>query len=106
MTQQFKFGDHVRFKDEENPVFGVVLEEAKIHDQVTVQFICDEEAAVVYANDLEFIPHPDTARLDWMILRDYPDDMSAEDKAFVLQIERDNIDTFLRLNAEQQGVAA
>lgn len=106
MTQQFKFGDHVRFKDEENPVFGVVLEEAKIHDQVTVQFICDEEASVVYANDLEFIPHPDTARLDWMILRDYPDDMSAEDKAFVLQTERDNIDTFLRLDAEQQGAAA
>ena len=105
MTQQFKFGDHVRFKDEENPVFGVVLEEAKIHDQVTVQFICDEEAAVVYANDLEFIPHPDTARLDWMILRDYPDDMSAEDKAFVLQTERENIDTFLRLDAEQ-GAAA
>lgn len=105
MTQQFKFGDHVRFKDEENPVFGVVLEEAKIHDQVTVQFICDEEASVVYANDLEFIPHPDTARLDWMILRDYPDDMSAEDKAFVLQTERENIDTFLRLDAEQ-GAAA
>ena len=105
MTQQFKFGDHVRFKDEENPVFGVVLEEAKIHDQVTVQFICDEEASVVYANDLEFTPHPDTARLDWMILRDYPDDMSAEDKAFVLQTERENIDTFLRLDAEQ-GAAA
>lgn len=105
MKQRFEFGDHVRFKDEENPVFGVVLEEAKIHDQVTVQFICDEEASVVYANDLEFIPHPDTARLDWMILRDYPDDMSAEDKAFVLQIERENIDTFLRLDAEQ-GAAA
>ena len=105
MKQRFEFGDHVRFKDEENPVFGVVLEEAKIHDQVTVQFICDEEASVVYANDLEFIPYPDTARLDWMILRDYPDDMSAEDKAFVLQIERENIDTFLRLDAEQ-GAAA
>ena len=106
MIRQFKFGDCVRFKDEENPVFGVILEEANIYDQVTVQFICDEEAAVVYANDLEFIPHPDTARLDWMILRDYPGDMTAEDKAFVLQIERDNIDTFLRLDAEQQGAAA
>ena len=105
MTQQFKFGDHVRFKDEENPVFGVILEEANIYDQVTVQFICDEEVAFVYANDLEFIPHPDTARLDWMILRDYPDDMSTEDRAFTLQAERDNIDTFLRLDAEQ-GAAA
>ena len=105
MIRQFKFGDCVRFKDEENPVFGVVLEEANIYDQVTVQFICDEEAAVVYANDLEFIPHPDTARLDWMILRDYPDDMSTEDRVFALQAERDNIDTFLRLDAEQ-GAAA
>ena len=105
MIRQFKFGDCVRFKDEENPVFGVILEEANIYDQVTVQFICDEEAAVVYANDLEFIPHPDTARLDWMILRDYPGDMTAEDKAFTLQTERENIDIFLRLAAEQ-GAAA
>ena len=105
MTRQFKFGDHVRFKDEENPVFGVILEEANIYDRVTVQFICDEEVAFVYANDLEFIPHPDTARLDWMILRDYPDDMSTEDRVFALQAERDNIDTFLRLDAEQ-GAAA
>ena len=105
MTQKIKFGDMVRFKDEENPVFGVVLEEAKIHDQVTVQFICDEEASVVYANDLEFIPHPDTARLDWMILRDYTDDMSTEDRVFALQAERDNIDTFLRLAAEQGATA-
>ncbi|OAM21652.1 hypothetical protein A7P89_07460 [Eikenella corrodens] len=105
MTQKIKFGDMVRFKDEENPVFGVVLEEAKIHDQVTVQFICDEEAAVVYANDLEFIPHPDTARLDWMILRDYPGDMSAEDRAFTLQAERENIDTYIRLAAEQGATA-
>ena len=40
-----------------------------------------------------------------MILRDYPDDMSTEDKAFVLQAERDNIDTFLRLDAEQGAEA-
>ena len=106
MTQQFKFGDHVRFKDAENQVFGVVLEEANVHDQVTVQFIYDEEVAFVYATDLEFIPHPDTARLDWMILRDYPDDMSTEDRVFALQAERNNIDTFLRLDAEQQGAAA
>ena len=103
--RQFKFGDCVRFKDEENPVFGVILEEANIYDQVTVQFICDEEAAVVYANDLEFIPHPDTTRLDWMILRDYPDDMSAEDRAFTLQAERDNIDAYIRLAAEQGATA-
>ena len=106
MTQQFKFGDHVRFKDAENQVFGVVLEEANVHDQVTVQFIYDEEVAFVYATDLEFIPNPDTIRLDWMILRDYPGDMNTEDRVFILQTERENIDTFIRLDAEQQGAAA
>nr|DAR01200.1 MAG TPA: hypothetical protein [Caudoviricetes sp.] len=105
MKRRFEFGDHVRFKDEENPVFGVILEEANIYDQVTVQFICDEEAAVVYANDLEFIPHPDTARLDWMILRDYPGDMNDEDRVFTLQTEREDIDTFIRLDAEQGAEA-
>lgn len=105
MKRRFEFGDHVRFKDEENPVFGVILEEANIYDQVTVQFICDEEAAVVYANDLEFIPHPDSARLDWMILREHADDLCTEDKAFVLQTYRENIDTFIRLAAEQGATA-
>ena len=105
MTQQFKFGDHVRFKDAENQVFGVVLEEANVHDQVTVQFIYDEEVAFVYATDLEFIPHPDTARLDWMILRGYPDDMSAEEREFVLRVVREHIDAYIRLAAEQGATA-
>lgn len=105
MTQQFKFGDHVRFKDAENQVFGVVLEEANVHDQVTVQFIYDEEVAFVYATDLEFIPNPDTIRLDWMILRDYPGDMNTEDRVFTLQAERENIDTYIRLAAEQGATA-
>lgn len=105
MTQQFKFGDHVRFKDAENQVFGVVLEEANVHDQVTVQFIYDEEVAFVYATDLEFIPNPDTIRLDWMILRDYPGDMSAEEREFALGAVRELIDVYIRLAAEQ-GAAA
>ena len=105
MKRRFEFGDHVRFKDEENPVFGVVLEEANTRDEVTVQFISEEKAELVYSDDLELVIHPDTARLDWMILRDYPGDMSAEDRVFALQAERDNIDTFLRLDAEQ-GAAA
>lgn len=105
MKRRFEFGDHVRFKDAENQVFGVVLEEANVHDQVTVQFIYDEEVAFVYATDLEFIPNPDTIRLDWMILRDYPGDMNDEDRAFTLQTEREDIDTFIRLDAEQGAEA-
>ena len=105
MKACFKFGDHVRFKDVENPVFGVVLEEANTRDEVTVQFISEEKTELVYSDDLELVIHPDTARLDWMILRDYPDDMNDEDRAFTLQTEREDIDTFIRLDAEQ-GAAA
>lgn len=101
MTQQFKFGDHVRFKDAENQVFGVVLEEANTRDEVTVQFISEEKAELVYSDDLELVIHPDTTRLDWMIMLDYPGDMSTEDKAFTLQAERENIDAYIRLAAEQ-----
>ena len=101
MIRQFKFGDCVRFKDEENPVFGVVLEEANTRDEVTVQFISEEKAELVYSDDLELVIHPDTTRLDWMIMLDYPGDMSTEDKAFTLQAERENIDAYIRLAAEQ-----
>ena len=101
MKRRFEFGDHVRFKDEENPVFGVVLEEANTRDEVTVQFISEEKAELVYSDDLELVIHPDTTRLDWMIMLDYPGDMSTEDKAFTLQAERENIDAYIRLAAEQ-----
>ena len=67
MTQQFKFGDHVRYKDHENPVFGVVLEEANPgNGLITVQFIDDAEPELVGSEDLEHVPHPDTVRLDWL----------------------------------------
>lgn len=105
MKTCFKFGDHVRFKDVENPVFGVVLEEANTRDEVTVQFISEEKTKLVYSDDLELVIHPDTARLDWMILRDYPGDMNDEDRAFTLQTEREDIDTFIRLDAEQGAEA-
>ena len=68
MTQQFKFGDRVRYKDNENPVFGVVLEEANPgNGLITVQFIDNAEPELVGIDDLEHIPYPDTARLDWLI---------------------------------------
>lgn len=68
MTRQFKFGDHVRYKDNENPVFGVVLEEANPgNGLITVQFIDGAEPELVSIDDLERIPYPDTARLDWLI---------------------------------------
>ena len=67
MTQQFKFGDRVRYKDNENPVFGVVLEEENPgNGLITVQFIDDAEPELVGSEDLEHVPHPDTERLDWL----------------------------------------
>ena len=71
MTQQFKFGDHVRYKDNENPVFGVVLEEANQgNGLITVQFIDNAEPKLVGSDDLECVPHPDTVRLDWLAKND------------------------------------
>ena len=71
MTQQFKFGDHVRYKDNENPVFGVVLEEANPgNGLITVQFIDDAEPELVGSEDLEYVPYPDTERIDWLAAQD------------------------------------
>lgn len=67
MTQQFKFGDLVRYKDNENPVLGVVLEEENPgNGLITVQFIDDAEPELVGSEDLEHVPHPDTERLDFV----------------------------------------
>lgn len=104
MTRQFQFGDKVRCFPTPTSV-GVVLSAVDEYGYVNVMFDDALEVEDFPASGLEFVPNPDTARLDWMILRDYPDDMSAEDKAFALQAERENIDTFLRLAAEQ-GAAA
>ena len=102
MTQQFKFGDRVRYKDEENPVLGVVLEEANPgNGLITVQFIDDAEPELVGIDDLEHIPHPDTVRLDW--LSDYENkiDISilceqCEENGYNL---RDAIDTAMKIQA-------
>ena len=108
MTQQFNVGDIVRFKPSRQ--IGVVTEFT--NERMVVDFFLDDEEGYVPKSFLDCFellraanPNPDTTRLDWMILRDYPSDMSTEDRAFTLQAERDNIDNFLRLDAEQ-GAAA
>lgn len=104
MTQRIKFGDMVRFRDGVEAVVldcdGTTMKVGYRGDGYDYFKVAD------IGNGIELIPNLETQRLDWMILCDYPDDMSAEDKAFVLQIERDNIDTFLQLDAEQQGAEA
>ena len=54
---------------------------------------------------IELIPNLETQRLDWMILRGYPDDMSAEEREFVLRVVREHIDAYIRLAAEQGATA-
>lgn len=55
--------------------------------------------------DIELIANSETRRLDWMILRGYPDDMSAEEREFVLRVVREHIDAYIRLAAEQGATA-
>lgn len=108
MTMKFNVGDIVRFKP--TGQIGVV---DKIDDRLMqVDFCADGEDGYsppsfwdCYELLRAAVPNPDSARLDWMILRDYPDDMSTEDRVFTLQAERENIDTFIRL-ATEQGAAA
>ncbi|OAM37618.1 hypothetical protein A7P98_00215 [Eikenella sp. NML080894] len=103
MTQRIKFGDMVRFHDGVEAVVlecnGTTMKVGYRGDGYDYFKVAD------IGKGIELIANLETQRLDWMILRDYPDDMSAEDKAFALQTERENIDTFLRLDAEQ-GAAA
>ncbi len=98
MTQQFKFGDHVRYKDHENPVFGVVLEEANTgNGLITVQFIDDAEPELVGSEDLEYVPHPDTVRLNYLLFNEYAYLIGRYGKRY--GIGRDEIDDDMRTQA-------
>lgn len=100
MTQQFKFGDHVRYKDNENPVFGVVLEEANPgNGLITVQFIDDAEPELVGSDDLERIPHPDTVRLHYLLSNEYAYLVGRYGKRY--GIGRDEIDAAMQAQATE-----
>lgn len=100
MTHQFKFGDHVRYKDNENPVFGVVLEEANPgNGLITVQFIDDAEPELVGSEDLEYIPHPDTVRLNYLLFNEYAYLIGRYGKRY--GIGRDEIDAAMRTQAAE-----
>lgn len=68
MTQQFKFGDRVRWIN--NPGQFIYLYPAKRTPEVS--WVIGEEGGQYLADhiDLEPIPHPDTARLDWLAAQD------------------------------------
>ena len=103
MTQRIKFGDMVRFRD---GVEAVVLD----CDGTTMTvgyhgYGFDYFKVADIGKDIELISNSETRRLDWMILRGYPDDMSAEEREFVLRVVREHIDAYIRLAAEQGATA-
>ena len=62
MTQQFKFGDRVRYK--ELGAVGVVVDIK--FDSLWVIFEGDSIVDFYDFDEFEPIPHPDTVRLDWL----------------------------------------
>ena len=67
MTQQFKFGDRVRYKSPESKLRGFV---ASTHNRgqkkIIVAFEGEGWLHHCSPKNLELIPHPDTERLDWL----------------------------------------
>lgn len=73
MTQQFKFGDRVRLKDEpltpwENAgiIFAIYGDEKRGYYAA----VCFQESGDfqdVPLDEIERVPHPDTVRLDWLL---------------------------------------
>ena len=68
-THQFKFGDRVKcFPTPES--IGVVLSEEDEYGYVNVMFDDALEVEDFPVSGLELIPHPDTARIDWLAAQD------------------------------------
>lgn len=68
MTHQFKFGDMVRHK---KYGIGVISYVKEGNIDFYVSFKDDSHFdAWINAENLELIPHPDTARLDWLAAQD------------------------------------
>ena len=69
MTQQFKFGDRVKFIPMPESI-GVVLSEVDEYGYVNVMFDDALEVEDFPVSGLELIPHPDTERIDWLAAQD------------------------------------
>ena len=69
MTHQFKFGDRVKHILTPE-LIGVVLSEVDEYGYVNVMFDYDLIVEDINVSWLEPIPHPDTARLDWLAAQD------------------------------------
>ena len=71
MTQQFKFGDRVRCKSPESKLRGFVASTRnRGQNKIIVAFEGEDWLHHCSSENLELIPHPDTARLDWLLEKD------------------------------------
>ena len=110
MTQQFKFGDRVRIKDEpltpwENAgiIFAIYGDE-KHGYYAAVCFQESDDFQDVPLDEIEPVPHPDTVRLDWLADRDNHIgnvQLPAECVEQHLDSMRDAIDAAMRIQAAE-----
>ena len=71
MTQQFKFGDRVRYKTPESKLRGFVASTRnRGQNKIIVAFEGEDWLHHCSVENLELIPHPDTVRLDWLFEKD------------------------------------
>ena len=65
MTNKFEFGDKVQRMSHFKSI-GVVIVPVTSSGMTSVLFDGDNNCSDFHAGDLEPVPHPDTARLDWL----------------------------------------
>ena len=64
MENKFNFGDTVRHKSDNNKKYGIILDTNGSRPAVKWLDIVGPD--LENESDLELIPHPDTARLNWL----------------------------------------
>lgn len=67
MTQQFKFGDMVKSRMRPNKTLGLVVDAGSNQYSYIIRWAHEKGVSQEHTESLELIPHPDTARLDWLI---------------------------------------
>ena len=111
MTQQFKFGDRVKFKE---LVFGYEIDAIYLdmYDQnlaniaATNKYTGKVEIIKFWLRKLQALPHPDTVRLDWLADRDQHIgnvQLPAECVTCNLHSLRDAIDMAMQMQPENAG---
>lgn len=94
MTQQFKFGDRVRWADD--PGQFVYLHQAKYTPEAGWIIGTGVGQHLVEHSALQAVPHPDTVRLDWLESKGWKPKTIA---GGIIQLTRKAIDAVMREKA-------